>query len=161
MTEVEAKVVVRRFLGAMSRLDLGTVRELLHPDHVLDHPQPGEVVRGRDRFVDMLQSVPGGIAVDSTEEANARVYGDEERWAVSPMLTPIRVVGSEGTYTTTVPVRYPDGTIWHLIAIAEIRDGLIAHTTQYWAAAFPPAEWRAPFVEPIPRPASETPQPRD
>ncbi|CAN5603723.1 hypothetical protein BH20CHL6_BH20CHL6_12660 [soil metagenome] len=158
MTELEAKVVVRRFMTAMSRMDLGSVRELLHPDHVLDHPQSGEVIRGRDRFVAMLSAVPGGIPADSTDEAHARVYGDEGRWAVSPMLTPIRVVGSEGTYTTTVPVRYPDGTVWHLIAIAEIRDGLITHTTQYWAAAFAPAEWRAPFVEPIARPAAEMQQ---
>lgn len=74
------------------------------------------------------------------------------------MLTPIRVVGSEGTYTTTVPIRYPDAT-WHLIAISEIRDGLVVRSVQYWAAEFPPADWRAPLVEPNPQPAPETARP--
>ncbi len=150
MTEVEAKDVLRRFLSAMTRMDLEAVRELVHPDFVLEHPQSGEVVRGRERFLAMLRAVPGGIPTDSTDEARARVYVEEDRWAVSPMLTPIRVVGSEGTYTTTVPTRLPDGT-WYLIAISEVRDGLIVRTTQYWAPEFPPAAWRAPFVDPMPQ----------
>jgi len=156
VTEVEAKDVLRRFLSAMTRMDLDAVRELLHPDYVLEHPQSGEVIRGRDRFLDMLRAVPGGVPPDSTDEARARVYVDDDRWAVSPMLTPIRVIGSEGTYTTTVPIRYPDAT-WHLIAISEIRDGLVVRSVQYWAAEFPPADWRAPFVEPRLRSTPETP----
>ncbi len=162
MTEVEARVLLRRFLTAMTLMDLDAVRALVHQDYVLEHPQSGEVIRGRDRFVAMLQAVPGGIPEDSTDEARARVYVDDDRWAVSPMLTPIRVTGSKGTYTTTVPIRYPDAT-WHLIAISEIRDGLIVRTTQYWAPEFPPADWRAPFVDPVPKAAraedrAESPQ---
>jgi hypothetical protein len=165
VTEVEAKELLRRFLSAMARMDLEAVRELVHPDYVVEHPQSGEVIRGRERFLSMLRAVPGGIPTDSTDEARARVYVDDDRWAVSPMLTPIRVFGSEGTYTTTVPTRLPDGT-WYLIAISEVRDGLIRHTTQYWAPEFPSADWRAPFVDPIPKPASdqrrrEEPQPDD
>ncbi|MDQ3552923.1 MAG: nuclear transport factor 2 family protein [Chloroflexota bacterium] len=159
MTEVEAKDLLRRFLGAMTRMDLDTARQLVHPDYVLEHPQSGEVLRGRERFLAMLSAVPGGIPTDSTDESRARLYVDDDRWAVSPMLTPIRVTGSEGTYTTTVPIRYPDAT-WHLIAISEIRDGLIVRTTQYWAPEFAPAEWRAPFVDPIPRAAPEAKQPQ-
>jgi len=162
MTEVEARVLLRRFLTAMTLMDLDAVRTLVHQDYVLEHPQSGEVIRGRDRFVAMLRAVPGGIPEDSTDEARARVYVDDDRWAVSPMLTPIRVTGSEGTYTTTVPIRYPDAT-WHLIAISEIRDGLIVRTTQYWAPEFPPADWRAPFVDLVPKAAraedrAESPQ---
>lgn len=159
MTEVAAKDVMRRFLSAMTRMDLDAIRELLHSDHVLEHPQSGEVIRGRERFLAMLRAVPGGVPDDSTDEARAQLYGDDDRWAVSPMLTPIRVIGSEGTYTTTVPIRLPDG-IWHLIAISEIRDGLIVRSVQYWAAEFPPAGWRAPFVDPIPRPALQAVPPQ-
>jgi len=157
VTEVEAKDVLRRFLRAMTLMDLDAVGALVHPDYVLEHPQSGEVIRGRERFLAMLRAVPGGIPTDSTDEARARVYVEDDRWAVSPMLTPIRVFGSEGTYTTTVPIRYPD-QLWHLIAISEVREGLIVRTTQYWAPEFPPADWRAPFVE---QTADRSPAPPD
>jgi len=161
MTELEAKAILRRYLTAMSRMDLDTVHELLHRDHVLEQPQSGEVVRGRDRAMAMLRAVPGGIPSDSADEEGTRIFVDDDRWAVSPMLTPIRVVGSEGTYTTTVPIRYPDGTIWPLLAISEIRDGVIVRSIHYWAESFPPAEWRVPFVEPMPPSAEKEAQPRD
>lgn len=161
MTELEARAILRRYLTAMSRMDLDTVHEFLHRDHVLEHPQSGETIRGRDRVMAMLRAFPGGIPADSSDEEGTRIFADDDRWAVSPMLTPIRVVGSEGTYTTTVPIRYPDGTTWHLIAISEIRDGLIVRSIHYWAEAFPPAEWRAPFVESMPPSAETEPQPRD
>ena len=54
--------------------------------------------------------------------------------------------------------RYPDGSDYHVISILEVRDGLIAKVTTYFAAEFEAPDWRAGWVE---RPPESGPKPEN
>ena len=49
----------------------------------------------------------------------------------------------------TLKTRYPDGTWWWVVVIYELRGDRIACASIFFAPEFPPAEWRAEFVERI------------
>jgi hypothetical protein len=42
---------------------------------------------------------------------------------------------------------YPDGALYHCIALVELRDGQIWRETVYWAEPFDAPDWRRPFVD--------------
>ena len=50
-TDPTSKAVVARFWAAMGANNFAAAGALLHDDYVLDWPQSGERVRGRDNFV--------------------------------------------------------------------------------------------------------------
>jgi hypothetical protein len=47
----------------------------------------------------------------------------------------------------TARVSSPDGQAYQVIALIELRDGLVYRETVYWAPPFDAPEWRRPFVE--------------
>ena len=59
----------------------------------------------------------------------------------------IRVEGSGEVYTTVLRARYPDGSTWYVISINQVRNGLIASRTTYFAPEFDAPEWRRQWVE--------------
>jgi len=64
-------------------------------------------------------------------------------------------------YTTEQLLHYPSGEQWHAVSIFEFRDGKIVEQTSYFAAPFPVAEWRSPWVEMMdeaPRPDRDSPE---
>jgi hypothetical protein len=61
----------------------------------------------------------------------------------------MRLEGAGETFTATGRVRYPDGSVWHVIQIFRVRDGRIRELTSYFAEPFDAPEWRAPYREPI------------
>ena len=63
------------------------------------------------------------------------------------MFTVVRVQGRGDAGTITLRAVYPDGSIWWLITVYEMRDAQIARSTSFFAPEFEPAPWRAPFVE--------------
>ena len=48
---------------------------------------------------------------------------------------------------------YPSGEVWTVVDIFDFRNGRVVKLTEYFAAPFPPAEWRAEWVEKIKPPA--------
>lgn len=44
---------------------------------------------------------------------------------------------------------YGDGDPFQCVFVFQMRDGLIARETAYWAKPFPAPEWRAPWIERI------------
>ena len=74
---------------------------------------------------------------------------------MTPSYTLLRVTGTGDHYTTEQLVHYPNREQWHAIGIFEFRDGKVAKLTNYFAAPFPPAEWRSQWVETM----EETPLP--
>jgi hypothetical protein len=46
-------------------------------------------------------------------------------------------------------IGYSDGSTWYVVALFELRDGLVHRETDYFAEPFEPPAWRAPFVEPM------------
>ena len=97
------------------------LRTLLHPDYAEDYPQSGERIRG----------VANAIAVRShfrrerhTSLEQRQLVGGEERWALAPNLTAIRVTGEGDTVTAVIRSKYPGG-YWYVIHIAQVESGMV------------------------------------
>lgn len=142
--------VVERYLRAINEHDMATVHELTHPDFEDFYPQSGELTRSVANMEAIFVNYPGALEGLGQE----RVIGGEDRFVHSPLFTIIRVEGSEETFTGIQRARYPDGSLWYVIVLVELRDELIYRTQTFFAPAFEPPAWRAAWVEIRPRPGA-------
>jgi ketosteroid isomerase-like protein len=125
VTADEQRNVVERFWAAMATNDFRAAGALLHDDYVLDWPQSGERIRGRDNFVAVNERYPAA-----------------GRWEI--VLR--RIVADETGAATEVAVS--DGvTTGRAITFSEVRDGRIVRQIEYWPDPMEPAAWRARWVE--------------
>jgi aryl-alcohol dehydrogenase-like predicted oxidoreductase/ketosteroid isomerase-like protein len=122
----ESKQVVARFWAAMHANDFRAAGELLHDEYLLEWPQSGERIRGRENFVAVNEQYPA-----------------EGRWSV--MLH--RLLGEGGEVVTEVTVTDGVGITGRAITFSTVRDGKIARQTEYWPDSFEAAAWRARWVE--------------
>ncbi len=121
----ESKQIIAQFWAAMQANDFRAVGEWLHDEYVLEWPQSGERIRGRVNFVAINEHYPAAGRWNFTIH-HVIAEGDE--------------VVSEVTVT--------DGAITgRAITFSILRDGKIAHQTEYWPDPFEPAAWRAQWVE--------------
>lgn len=135
--------VVERYARASAGNDLAALERLRHPDWTVDWPQSGERVHGNESFAEIVRLYPGGRP--STEVS--RIIGSEDRWVVSPGNTVVKVVGSGDVWWGEWRMTYPDGQVYHVVDLIELRDGLVRRETVYWAPPFEAPAWRSPFVE--------------
>jgi len=143
MSERTNEEAVRAYVGAMDAHDLDTMSALRHPDYVLDWPQSGERIRGAANARAIDEHHPGGLP----ELETIHIVGSEDRWVTTPAFTIQRLVGSGDTWWADGKVKYPDGSTWFIVAIMELRDGLIHRETNYFAEPFEAPEWRTQYVE--------------
>lgn len=92
---------------------------------MLDYPQSGERICGRDRI-----------------RESRFVQPNQKRFAVH------RIVGSGDLWVTEFVLTY-DFTPTYVVSIMEFRSGLVSHETQYFTDRFDPAPGRANLVERI------------
>lgn len=119
--------LVERFWRAMNDNDWRAAATLFGDDYILDWPQSGERIRGREGFV----------AVNAAYPAAGRWRFGVERV----------VADAEGAVTD---VTVTDGARRdRAITFFAIRDGRIARMTEYWPDPFAAAPWRAGWVERI------------
>jgi hypothetical protein len=147
-TESSIRALVERFIEAVNRRDTEALAALLHPEYFDEMPQSGELVRGAANMAAIIDHYPGGLEMGDAM-TDATIIGTDERWVMTPGFAAIKVVGADDVYIVTGRVRYPDGSYWHLIVLARLKDGLIHPTTRYYAPEFPAPEWRSEWVEPI------------
>jgi hypothetical protein len=131
-----------RWVDAVQSRDFAALDELAHPDFEDFFPQSGEVTRGIDNFKAILTNYPGGVEALGRD----RIVGGEERWIRTPMFTVLRVEGSEDVFTGVARARYPDGSVWFIVGIGEMRDGRVYRSQTFFAPTFEPPEWRAQWV---------------
>jgi hypothetical protein len=106
-------------------LDAAQEYELRHEDVVIDMPQSGERIRGRDRMKAMQEAYPG-----------------------PPQITLRRMVGSGDVWVVEASSDY-SGRIYYLASIIEFQEGKIIRETRYYADPFEAPAWRAQWVEPM------------
>ena len=95
-------------------------------DYVMEMPQSGERIRGRDRMLAMQEAYP-----------------------TPPTITLRRVVGS-GPVWIVEGVNDYAGDVWHVVVILELdSEGRIMRDTRYYAKRFDPPAWRSSWVEPM------------
>lgn len=95
-------------------------------DYVMEMPQSGERIRGRDNM-----------------RAFQEAYGDN---ATPPSIRIRRVLVRDELWTVESVVDY-GGQVFHGAAILELRDGRIWRDTRYYAEPFEAPGWRAQWVE--------------
>ena len=146
-----ARELIARYVKALHEQDFDGIAATQHPDYVEDYPQSGERIHGRRNFRSILENYPGGLAGEADPSAD-RVVGRDDGWMISPTFTMIRLSGEGDTHTAIVKLRYPDSSTWYMVGIFELRDGLIAKATTFFAPVFDPPEWRSAWVEVVDRP---------
>jgi hypothetical protein len=134
---------VRRYAAAAAAHDLDRLAELRHPEWTATWPQSGERVLGNQAFTEIIANYPGGSPVTEV----TRIVGSEDQWVVTPGNTVARVAGSGDFWWSEWRVTYPNGDVYLVVDLLELRDGLVHRETAYWAAPFEAPEWRAPWVE--------------
>ena len=126
-TRQSNKEIIEQFWDTMKTNDFRAVGELLHDDYVLEWPQSGERVRGRENFVAINEKYPA--------------HG---RWEFV-----VQRVIAEGDQAVS-DVDVTDGVIRaRVITFSTIRGGKILHQTEFWPDPFEPAAWRAAWIEKI------------
>jgi hypothetical protein len=121
MNEQEA----HRFLADLfSSLSSEEVYEANHPeDYVMEMPQSGETVRGRE---------------------NMRKF--QEAYPNSPSIRLRRVLVRDGVWVVEAVNDYGEQE-FDVVMIIELRDGKIWRDRRYYAEPFEAPEWRAQWVE--------------
>ncbi|MBE0680586.1 MAG: nuclear transport factor 2 family protein [Anaerolineales bacterium] len=121
------KELVEGFWGAMATNDFYAASQLLRGDYVLEWPQSGERIRGRDNFAAMNTHYPA-----------------EGKWTFK-----IHHIAAEGESVVT-DVSVSDGTRQdRAITFSTIRDGKILKQIEFWPEPFEAPVWRAQWVEKI------------
>jgi hypothetical protein len=102
------------------------VYEVNHPeDYVMEMPQSGEAVRGRENLRKFQEAYPGG----------------------APSIRLRRVLVREGLWVAELVNDYGGGQVFDVAMILELKDGRIWRDRRYFAEPFKAPEWRAQWVE--------------
>jgi len=142
--------IVEQFAKAMNGGDLDRAEQFLAEDVIEDYPQSGERIRGRANRRAVVENYPGRSESKIMPGKIGAVVG-EDPWVMTPTMSLVRLNGSGERFTATGQINYPNGDMWHLIQLIELRDGKIAKLITYFAAPFEPAPYRAKFVERTPQ----------
>jgi ketosteroid isomerase-like protein len=120
--------LVQKFWRLMATNDFRSVGALLRDDFVLDWPQSGERIRGRDNYAAMNEQYPTTTG----------------RWT----FTINKLVGGEDQAVSDVTVN--DGVqTARAVSFFEVREGKIVKMVEFWPAPFAPRDDRKHLVEPI------------
>jgi hypothetical protein len=125
MDDRTVRLALERHWDASDANDFKTEHEIYHEDAVLDYPQSGERIRGRQNI-----------------QESRTVQPNKKRFSVR------RIIGRGDLWVTEFILSY-DGIPSYAVSIMEFRKGLVAHETQYFADRFDPASSRANLVERI------------
>ena len=143
MSQLTNEECVRQYAAASAAHDIPALAGLRHPDWMVYWPQSGELVHSTEAFAEIIAHYPGG----APKREIARIVGAEDRWVVTASNTVLMVIGSGDFWWSEWRVTYPDGRVYFVVDLLELRDGLVYRETVYWASPFEAPDWRAPWVE--------------
>jgi hypothetical protein len=142
MARLTNEECVRQYAAASAAHDIAALTALRHPDWMVVWPQSGERVLGSRDWAEIIANYPGG----APKAEVTRVVGAEDRWVVTPGNTVVQIAGSGDFWWSEWRLTYPNGDVYLVVDLLELRDGLVHRETVYWAAPFEAAAWRAPWV---------------
>jgi len=123
MTDSDIRAALERHWAASDANDFDTEHQIYRQDAVLEYPQSGERIRGRD-----------GIKASRMAQPNYK------RFSVR------RIIGGDDLWVTEFILTY-DGKPSYTVSIMEFKDGQVSRETQYFGDPFPPGPSRAQWVE--------------
>jgi hypothetical protein len=116
---------VRRFLAELfSHLSAEAEYEMRHQDYIMEMPQSGERIRGREKMRQFQEAYP-----------------------TPPTIQLRRVVVRDGLWVIEGVNDYGEGQVFTVVLIIELRDGKMWRDTRYYAEPFEAPEWRTQLVE--------------
>jgi hypothetical protein len=121
MDEQEAYRFLTELLSNLSPEEEYNVR---HQDYVMEMPQSGERMRGRE---------------------NMRAF--QEAYPDPPSIRLRRVLVRDELWVAEVVNDYGGGQVFTVVTIIELRDGKMWRDTRYYAEPFEAPAWRARWVE--------------
>jgi hypothetical protein len=121
MNEQEAH---RFLIDLFSNLSAQEEYELRHQDYVMEMPQSGEVIRGREKMREFQEAYP-----------------------TPPSIELRRVLIRDGLWVVEGVNDYGGGQIFDVVLIIELRDGKMWRDRRYYAEPFEAPEWRSQRVE--------------
>lgn len=101
------------------------VADVYADDIVLEFPQSGERIRGKENIIAFRAAYPAQVRIQ-----------------------PRRIVGSGDVWVIESTISY-DGVPQYLASIWEFRDGKVVHETAYVTEGWAAPGWRAQWVEPM------------
>ncbi|MDW6024271.1 nuclear transport factor 2 family protein [Mesorhizobium sp. BAC0120] len=123
MDERTVRVALDRHWSASDTNDFEVEHQIYREDAVLEYPQSGERIRGRERI-----------------QASRAAQPNRKRFTVR------RIIGSGDLWITEYLLTY-DGQPSYTVSIMEFLDGKVARETQYFGDPFTPGPSRAQWVE--------------
>ena len=123
MNDDDARAALQAHWAASDSNDFDMEHRIYRDDAVLEYPQSGERIRGRDN-----------IQASRLAQPNAKRF------------TVRRILGGGDLWISELVLTY-DGQPFYVVSIMELDDGEVVHETQYFAEAFEPGPSRAQWVE--------------
>jgi hypothetical protein len=125
MEDREIREALDLHWAASDASDFEIEHQIYREDAVLDYPQSGERIHGRQR-----------IQMSRAAQPNTKRF------------TVRRILGGAGLWVTEFVLTY-DGKPSYAVSIMELEDGKVTRETQYFGDAFEPGPSRAQWVERI------------
>jgi hypothetical protein len=125
MHDDDVRVALRQHWAASDANDFAAEHQIYRADAVLEYPQSGERIRGRD-----------GIQASRAAQPNTKRF------------TVRRILGGGDLWISELVLTY-DGEPFYVVSIMEFAGGEVVRETQYFGEAFEPGPSRAQWVERI------------
>jgi len=122
-TDSNIRAALERHWAASDANDFNTEHQIYREDAVLEYPQSGERIRGRDRI-----------------QASRMAQPNQKRFSVR------RIIGAADLWVTEFILTY-DGQPSYTVSIMEFSDGQVLRETQYFGDPFQPGPSRSQWVE--------------
>jgi hypothetical protein len=124
LEEMNEQETHRYLTELFSSLSAQEEYELRHQDYVMEMPQSGESIRGRE---------------------NMRSF--QEAYPTPPSIQLRRVLVRDGLWVVEGINDYGGGQVFDVVLLIELRDGKMWRDRHYYAEPFEAPEWRAQWVE--------------
>jgi len=107
------KAIIELYGRALTERRFDLLAEVLADDYVEEYPQSGEVVRGRDNLVAIIQNYPGRDPDAALGDVSTLSVKPSDAFkVVAPTFTVVRVEGAGESGISTIRATYPDGSRW-------------------------------------------------
>ena len=123
MHDDDIRAALQRHWSASDANDFAAEHEIYDEHAVLEYPQSGERIRGREHI-----------------QASRMAQPDAKRFTLRRML------GAGGLWVSELVVAYGERP-FHVVSVMEFDSGKVMRETQYFAEPFEPGRSRAQWVE--------------
>ena len=123
LDEMDEQQASRFLTELLPKLSAEEEYEIRHEGYVMEMPQAGERIRGREKMRAFQEAYPN-----------------------PPTMLLRRVIVREGLWVVEIVSDY-GGRIYNCVLIIELRDGKMFRDTRYYAESFEAPEWRTQWVE--------------